>query len=48
MGQENGLKSVTKETVSAILKGTIPSSINLGAEIYKKVEIELKELWKDE
>ncbi len=44
----NGIKSITKDSVVAILKGTIPSAINLGAEIYKKAEAELKELWKDE
>jgi len=37
-GKTNGLKSISKETVVAILKGTIPSAVNLGAEIYKKVE----------
>ena len=34
----NGLKSISKDTVWSILKGTAPSALNLGIEIYKKVE----------
>ena len=34
----NGLKSISKDTVWSILKGTTPSALNLGIEIYKKVE----------
>ena len=34
----NGLKSISKDTVWSIVKGTAPSALNLGIEIYKKVE----------
>ena len=47
-GKTNGLKSISKDTVTAIVKGTIPSAVNLGAEIYKQVEKILVEDSKNE
>ena len=37
-GKTNGLKFISKDTVWSIVKGTIPSVLNLGIEIYKAVE----------